>query len=220
MENNPSSEESSASATPDPAPSKSSARPPSGVDHISVQAQGSKVKTEAANPFLQYLSERKRKFRSLNPKGVVNVKAVIEDWRNLADEEKSIYIEKFRIEKENLGDAYRQGRKRKNKEEKEIKVNLKKKNNEIVIEKDDETSVDAEMHDEQTIEALLNKLEGLDDKIDKSLEENDEFKMKISSASTELAIKKHILVTKTESYDSFKTKYDDLLKKHSNCFKK
>ena len=221
MENIPSFKESGAAATP--APSKSSAKLPPSEDHISVQAQGRKVKTEAANPYLQYLSERKRQFRSLNPNGAVNVKAVNVDWKNLSDEERNVYKEKFRIEKEQLGDAYRHGRKRKSKEINERK--LKKNNNESLVQvsrRDDEISVGVETkHDEvQTIEDLLNKLEGLDEKIEESLKENDELKRELSFASTELAIKKYILVSKTESHDAFETKYNDLLEKHKTCYSK
>ena len=88
--------------------------------------------------------------------------------------------------------------------------------------KDDEISVDvqARRDKEQTIGALLNKLERLDEEIYKNLEENDELKREISSESTELTINKHILVNKTESYDTFEAKYNDILKKHSACYKK
>ena len=47
----------------------------------------------------------------------MNVKEVLEDWENLSDEERNFYIEKFKIEKELLGNAYRHGRKRKSKDE-------------------------------------------------------------------------------------------------------
>ena len=53
----------------------------------------------------------------------MNVKAVlIEDWRNLSDEERNVYIEKLKIENELLGDAYRHARKRKSKDETERKL--------------------------------------------------------------------------------------------------
>ena len=146
MENIPSAKKLGAAEIP--VPSKSPGKP-----SPSVQAKGRKVKTEAANPYLQYLSERKRQFCILNPKGVVNVKSVLKDWRNLSDEERNVYIEKFKIDRELLGDAYRHGRKRKEKDENERK--LKKKNIEISVQgsgKDDEISVDV-----QTIDVIKHK---------------------------------------------------------------
>ena len=189
------------------------------------------VKTEAANPYLQYVMARRKALLSVNPKGVLDMKTVNKDWKDVKrSDEISIYQELAKVEKKQLGSSWglkRKNRKRKmdnttRKQEKEKKLvtggQEDRRNDSIVS----DTSASSKEIDEEkhTVESLLVKLESLDDEIDIINAENDQVKFEISSASNELAVKKYILESKSDSCDSFQSKYSELLEKHSSCFKK
>ena len=200
------------------------ALPPGGLA-ISSSTTSSKAeklpskKTEAANAWLQYLSIRRKALVKVDPKGVLNVKAVLEDWRKLSEGEKSYYRELFKIEKKMLGPQYR-NRVKKNKEDGGNKkkqgqgdMPLKKWNK-----KDNIKKVEKIADQEDTIESLLDKLGELDSKIEVVGAENEEWRVKIACGRTDLAVQKYILSIKNESFDSFNAKYSDLLAKHSGCY--
>ena len=200
------------------------ALPPGGLA-ISSSTTSSKAdklpseKTEAANAWLQYLSIRRKALVSVNPKGVLDVKAVLEDWRKLSEGEKSYYRELFKIEKEMLGPQYR----KRVKKNKEVGRNKEKQGQGVMLlkkfkKKDNIKKVEKIADQEDTIESLLVKLGELDSKIEVVGAENEEWRVKIASARTDLAVQKYILSSKNESFDSFNVKYSDLLAKHSGCY--
>ena len=190
------------------------------------------VKTEAANPYLQYVMARRKALLSVNPKGVLDMKTVNEDWKKVkrSDDEIGIYQELAKMEKEQLGASW--GLKRKNRKRKLDNTTRKQEKGKKLVTKGQEDrendsivgdasasskEIDEEKH---TVESLLMKLESLDDEIDIINAENDRVKIEISSASNELAVRKYILESKSDSCDSYQSKYSDLLEKHSSCFKK
>ena len=75
-------------------------------------------------------------------------------------------------------------------------------------------------HDQQedSMEALLNELEKLDDTIDMKIFENDRLKDEISKASAVLAVQGNTLAAATASCLGFQTKYEDIINKHKICF--
>jgi hypothetical protein len=72
---------------------------------------------------------------------------------------------------------------------------------------------------EPSIEELLNRLEELDNTIEVISISNENLRSEISTINTTLAINRNILESKTESHDSFQTKYNDIVAKHGTCFK-
>ena len=75
------------------------------------------AKTEPPNPYLQYLMVRQIALVNIDPKGVLNMKSVNEDWKKLSDEERNEYRVLSQTDKVLLGSRYRK-RMRKNVEEK------------------------------------------------------------------------------------------------------
>ena len=75
------------------------------------------AKTEPPNPYLQYVMVRRIALVNIDPKGVLNMKSVNEDWKKLSDEERNEYRVLTQTDKFILGSLYRK-RVRKNVEEK------------------------------------------------------------------------------------------------------
>ena len=67
-----------------------------------------KAKTEAANPYLQFLSDRRRKANGVPLK----LKQLQDDWRKMSKAEKQVHVDKFNMEKAELGSNFRKDRKK------------------------------------------------------------------------------------------------------------
>ena len=143
--------------------------------------------------------------------------------------EKKVHVEKFNKEKTELGSDFRKDRKWKPKQiktdvSKIVKVSgkgpLKKFKSVKVRGPGSETQgVEHSTQNNPTFESLLNNLEELDKDIDVISVTNEELNNQISSLETELAVKKYALESKTASHNAFKDKYNDIMEKHSRCFK-
>ena len=167
-----------------PAPPESSSNNPSNVllseDDNQVSPEG-RLKTEAANPYIQFLMDRKKKSSC-----VLNMKKVNEEWKNISDEERNVFIEKYKVEKAKLGSVYREGRKRKPKKGNQNKLKKRKVSKEISVRaaKLGTTDVETEPDEEPTVEALLGKLEELEEVIDLLSVSNNNINHEISKVST------------------------------------
>ena len=189
------------------------------VRESSENVKDKKVKTEPANPFLQFWKAKKKE----NPGIALNSKLIREQWAGLEDNERNVYINLYKSEKESLGADYRKDRKRKLKNSEVTKLLKTKQNSAHVSNLDkgrkcNKVSNSETEQEEDTIESLLNELEKLDDIIDIKIVENDNLKDEISIVSADLAVKRNTLAATTESYLSFQTKYEDVIKKHKNCY--
>ena len=146
------------------------------------------AKTEPPNPYLQYLMVRRIALVNIDPKGVLNIKSVNEDWKKLSDEERNEYRVLTQTDKVLLGSRYRK-RMRKNVEEKTKKKNQQKLN-QVVHDKSgelvarskksslnkagdgtEETENSTDIED--SIASLLDKLVKIDSEIDCVSAEND-----------------------------------------------
>jgi hypothetical protein len=179
-----------------------------------------KAKTEAANPYLQFLSDRRRKANGVPLK----LKQLQDDWRKMSRAEKQVHVDKFNMEKAELGSDFRKDRKKKVKTDvlKIVKVSRKalvKRVKSVKVKGSVTQGVEDNTQYNPTFESLLKNLEELDKDMDVISVTNDELKNQISSVETELAVKKHVLESKTDSHNAFKGKYNDIMEKHSLCFK-
>jgi len=184
-----------------------------------------KTKFEANNSYIQYVMERKRLLLSIDPKGVLDNKKVGVDWQNLSSEERKVYEERYKAEKERLGDDFRKGRKPREKKEKKEKTKSLKKSvshapvsNTLVQESDPNIFIDTPSKT-ISIPELLDKLESLDNSFDEASEQNERIEKELFSARVQLEVKKQILHNKAASSDAFNSKYLDLQKQHESCYK-
>jgi ATP-dependent RNA circularization protein (DNA/RNA ligase family) len=180
-----------------------------------------KTKTEAANPYLQFLSDIRRKANGVPLK----LKQLQDDWRKMSKAEKQVHVDKFNMEKAELGSNFRKDRKKHKKVKTDVskigKVSRKglvKRIKSVKVKGSVTQGVEHNTQYNPTFESLLKNLEELDKDLDVISVTNDELKNQISSVETELAVKKHILEYKTDSHNAFKGKYDDIMDKHSLCF--
>ena len=180
-----------------------------------------KLKTEAANPYLQFLKERK----SQSPGIPLDIKKVQEEWRKMSEDQRKVFVERYEMEKIMLGSDYRKNRKRKPKKTKSNNLSKKgkipKQKNTLSGESVSraEKAANSEPKNDNSIFKLLLKLEELDTEIEGMLLKNDAVKDELCLADTALAVKKQILDIKSDSHDSYKIKYNIIVKKHSSCYK-
>ena len=171
-----------------------------------------KKKTEAPNPYIQYIQERRKQLLLLDPKKKLDMRSVNKDWAALPDVERSVFKERADNDRKQLGSNYRKGRKWKKKKEGNAGSTKNKK-------QDAEVGTSSSAPAEPSIEELLNRLEELDNTIEVISISNENLRSEISTINTTLAINRHILESKTESHDAFQTKYNDIVAKHGTCFK-
>ena len=174
-----------------------------------------KLKTEPANPFLQFLSAKKKEY----PGVPLNMVVVREEWKGLTDTERKVYKDLFKSDKEALGNNYRKERKRKLIETRKITAAKTPLLN-IFEEAQARSTVHSNREEKESFDDLLDELEILDDTIDVLTLKNDKLKSLISAAATELAIKKHSLTATTDSFNAFRSKYEDVVSQHNDCYKK
>ena len=180
-----------------------------------------KLKTEAANPYLQFLKERKSK----SPGIPLDIKKVQEEWRKMSEDQRKVFVERYEMEKIMLGSDYRKNRKRKPKKPKSNNLSKKGKIPKQKITLSGESvsragkAANSEPKSDNSIFKLLVKLEELDTEIEEMLSKNDAVKDDLCLAGTELAGKKQILDIKSDSHDAYKIKYNIIMEKHSSCYK-
>ena len=91
----------------DPAASSPGESGPSGVDQSSRPHKIGKIRTEAANPFLQFVRVKKSSEKALNPDSKLDMTSVRQEWSRMKDTEKEVYKEMYVKEKSSMGSSYR-----------------------------------------------------------------------------------------------------------------
>ena len=66
-----------------------------------------KIRTEAANPFLQFVRVKKSSEKAQNPESKLDMTSVRQEWSSMKDTEKEVYKEMYLKEKSSMGSSYR-----------------------------------------------------------------------------------------------------------------
>jgi len=178
-------------------------------------------KTEATNPYFQFLKSKREELLRANPNGVLNLDLSYQEWQFMSDEDKNPFVLKTAAEKEELKakGVYRKNRRNKAKnQEKSGKVIGKKAVKKVDKQKLGVKDKNVMAEREPTITELIKTLEEQDEMIDGIEIIHEEIDNEMSSVNSELYLKKYILESKTKSCNDFYTKYTDLLNKHTSCY--
>jgi len=185
------------------------------------QQQNIHQKTEATNPYFQFLKSKREELLRANPNGVLNLDLSYQEWQFMSDEDKNPFVLKTAAEKEELKakGVYRKNRRNKAKnQEKSGKVIGKKAVKKVDKQKLGVKDKNVMAEREPTITELIKTLEEQDEMIDGIEIIHEEIDNEMSSVNSELYLKKYILESKTKSCNDFYTKYTDLLNKHTSCY--
>ena len=174
-----------------------------------------KVKTEPANGYLQFIQARKKAGLAINPNSKVKLSELIIEWRELPEDQKAIYKQMAQKEKIGLGSNFRKNRTRKIKEVDESKPSRKersKKSTKTKVSKNEPKIVN-----DISLTNLMKKYKYMDDGIKVLEEELVDLRSLKLSKSVELAVGKAKLQMKSEIVNILKEKLSNMHRLHSSC---
>ena len=170
---------------------------------IKVNQKKDKRKTEPANPFGQFIKEKRLK------NGEVSFDNILLEWKGMGVEDKGVYRKLFEEEKAAMGPYYRFGRKRKLKQKSVSKRSDKKHGR---------TGPKVQKaENKKSNEDMLTEVETLDKNIDRLQSEAHRFQEQLHDEKVKLEVNKFKLEVKTYEGMSFTEKYKNLIGLHSNC---
>ena len=188
--------------------------PGSSTENFSVKK--SRVKTEPANGYLQFIQARKKAGLAVNPNSKVNFQELRSEWREFSEDQKSVYKKMAQKEKIELGDNFRKNRSRKIKEvvrSKPYKKRPSKKSSETKVQKRNEPKI----VNETSLSNLMKKYKDIDTEIKVLEEEVENLRSLNQSKSVDLAVGKARLHIKSENVSVLKEKLTNMLRLHSSC---
>ena len=162
-----------------------------------------KRKTEPANPFGQFIKEKKSK------NGEISFDQLLLEWKSMDDENKGFYRKLFEEEKTAMGEDYRFARKRKLKQ-KSLVTRSDKKHGRTGPKVQ-------EAGNKKTNVVMLTEVETLDKNIDQLESEAHRLQEQLREEKVRLEVNKFKLELKTFEGMSLAEKYKNLLGLHSNC---
>ena len=180
------------------------------------KAKTSRVKTEPANGYLQFVQARKKAELALDHNFKLNMRNVQNEWKELSEVGQAVYKEMAQMEKIELGNNFRKNRSRKIKETVNIKPFKKqrpqRRTNPLTQDKSSVVSVS-----DKSLANLMKKYKEMDTEI-ANLDVNVENLRSVKlSKSVELAVSKAKLQIKSENVVLLKEKMSNMLRLHTSC---
>ena len=176
-----------------------------------------RVKTEFANQWLQFLSEKRKLNVACDPTSKLDLKDVRRQWWGLNKEDKQVYIEKALKEKDELGDNYR---KKGLNEEKVVHENppVRKQRKKKVTQKKAVTKEALSIDNQESLPTLMTKFKELEQEIEEMEGHVEQLIDEKVVKMVEVATKKANLEQKTDSISVLKDKIANMNRIHTKCF--
>ena len=178
----------------------------------------SRMKTEPANGYLQFMQAKKKAEIALDPNFKLNLGKVQTEWKELSEAQQAVYKEMAQMEKIELGNNFRKDRSRKIKEivaSKPCKKQRPQRNKRTKPQKQEKFIVGSAS--DKSLANLMKRYKDMDTEI-KTLDANVEnLRSDKQSKSVELAVNKARLQIKSENVILLKEKMSNMLRLHTSC---
>ena len=179
--------------------------------------KSAKRKIEPANAFLQFIKAKKSALRAANPENLnisLNMVEARKEWKGLEGDQKTVYTEMFKKEKDSLGDDYRKNRSKKNEV---VVISKPKKRQHQKKRKVTKAAKELKVSFVDKISVLMKILK----EVETQISERDEELIKLKSIKqlrdVQLAVGKTRMKIQSENAASLKEKLANLTKLHKHC---
>ena len=172
-----------------------------------------------ASAFVLFKKEKLTQFKNENPQKKIDKDFCVDDWKNMTIVEKKVYHDKAALEKDKLGDAFRENIKSKSMGEAEKKESKKQANlkQRMMMQEDKMKRVNRENDCKQKYSNIIIKRE---EKLKALKLRGVLLSSQLSEEKVENSIILKLLRDKESQNVSLKEKYSALYKSHKNCNKK